>query len=190
MSLYSVPTESDRTYVVEFAASKDATIEVIDGDEELGSYELDGSSDDYLVSSSGKDDAAEEFFMAHQTKSLIAVRGQPGTSFSFRVSELPQGFEGGGLTRTVMVSGGSIVEADFDLGGQFSQVSAEVSWSANADVDQSLSIDGFTESSNNISDSYCPCSYTLSGSGSNYGSVILENYDSSTVAVEIRLMIG
>ncbi len=190
VSLYSVPTESDRTYVVEFAASKDATIEVIDGDEELGSYELDGSSDDYLVSSSGKDDAAEEFFMAHQTKSLIAVRGQPGTSFSFRVSELPQGFEGGGLTRTVMVSGGSIVEADFDLGGQFSQVSAEVSWSANADVDQSLSIDGFTESSNNISDSYCPCSYTLSGSGSNYGSVILENYDSSTVAVEIRLMIG
>ena len=189
LALYRLPAEIGTNYELEFAASKETTIDVMDGDGELDSYGLQGGYSYDTISSSGKDDTSNTSFSADWSESLVVVRGEPGTSFSFRVTKSPLGFEGGSLTKSVFVPGDNTIEVPFDLSDNFSTVGVDVSWTTNADIDPALSIGGLPVDSSASSESYCPCSNYLVGSGSTSGSVSLQNYDSFGVTVLLELTI-
>ena len=189
LALYRLPAEIGNNYELEFAASKEATIDVMDGDAELDSYSLSGGYSFDTTTSTGKDDPAESSFSADWSESLVVIRGEPGTSFSFRVTESPRGFEDGSTSKSVTVPGDGYIEVPFDLGGRYSQVYATVSWNTDADIDQGLTIDGSEEDSDASSQYSCPCSISLAGSGSNSGYIRLQSYRSYSVTVQLELTI-
>ena len=91
--------------------------------------------------------------------------------------------------RDRFVPGDNTIEVPFDLSDNFSTVGVDVSWTTNADIDPALSIGGLPVDSSASSESYCPCSNYLVGSGSTSGSVSLQNYDSFGVTVLLELTI-
>ncbi len=186
LALYRVPVDSvsadaagvRRLMLSAVASGGDVTMEVVDdaGDD---SWEIYG--DDIVVD----EEATTATRSVETATALVAVIGDPGAGYSFRLDPDLRGFTGGQLVGRVTVPGQTSIQVPLDLGSSETGVEVLVEWTASADIDGVLLIGGAREDSDTAV--RFGGDFTLGGTGSGAGAVELRNLSSVPVDVDLEL---
>lgn len=131
----------------------------------------------------GEDDSSEGTIADGDT-GLVAVTGDVGTTFAFKLAAPTRGFDGGKRSGTVSVGPRGTTQVAFDLGGSVTFYTIGVSWDEPVDIDGQILVGGLSRDSDTDS-TYDD--FELSDRGSGAGVLRLRNYGDQSANVMLTI---